>query len=251
MSDFYKDLLNGSGTLSGRTPDTGTALTAPALNLDDGTFVQASGNAALAAMILDGLGAAQWDQSVEAANVGYFKLPTPPGADYFLEVVMLAAPFAQTFRIYLMARASTMVTGAWDADSINFLGIGLAADATFDYVDVHYAEASDGSATNFDSAATYSSPSGSYPAGNHTITFRLEVEGAVWRAVLNGEVVDTGAITDPNFTAAGNAYIGFAFLDAFSADLSTARVLSMRAGTLPDVSGDFWTAFVKTTERAG
>lgn len=241
MSDFYKDLLNGSGTLSGRTPDTGAAPTAPDVDLQDGVYIQAAADALLTSVILDGAGAAQVDNTICTSENLILKLPTPPTADFFCEVTVLVTPTADSCYIGLIGRASPDPNTA--PYGLNFAG-GYFSITGADSINVETWYNLNGASGSYGSSGASGAD---YPAGPYTIVLRSEYEGATMRFKVDGTIVHTVPIVDAEFLPAGEAYLFFDF-DTFTANLTDLKILSMRAGTLPEAEGDFWTAFVKTTE---
>lgn len=243
MSDFYRDDLDGTGTLSGRTPDVGSAPTAPDVDFADGSYIQAAADALLTSVILDGTGAAQVDNTICTSENLIIKLPTPPGADFFVEMVIRVTPTADSAYIGVVGRTSPEASNP--PDGVNFVGGYFYINGTSS-IGLKTWVSLEGTSTS-PTVATAARP---YYTGLHNITFRIEFEGAFVRFVVDGRVIYTYAIVDAEFLAAGEAYLFFDF-DTFTANLTDLKILSIRAGSMPESSGDFWTAFVKTTERAG
>lgn len=239
MSDFYKDLLDGSGTLSGRTPNTGSAPTAPDVDLGDGAYIQAAADALLTSVILDEDGAAQVDNTICVAEDLILKLPDPAGADFFVELVIRLTPTTDSAYIGVLGRTSPEAANL--PDGINFIGGYFTVNGTSS-IDVERWRSLEGTSGTAVVGATRP-----YYTGTHNITFRVEFEGAYVSFIVDGRVIYIYPIADAEFLPAGGAYLFFDF-DTFTANLTDMKILSIRGGSLPEANGDFWTAFVKTRE---
>lgn len=236
MSEFYCDHLTGSGDLSGHIPDTGSAPTAPTVDIGDGSWVQSAGDNLLTAVVLDGAGAAQIDDSIATNDTVILKLPTPPSADFFIEMTLRTSPDVDSLVIYLLGRTSA--EAANPPDGVN--AIGGAFELNNDPAQVTQWQSLEGS-SGFEGTPG----SGAYPAGPYDIVIRAEWEGAVLRLYLDGVEVVNNAITDSEFLAAGEAYI-IINPGSYTANLSDALILDICAGTFD--AGIFWTAYLRTTE---
>lgn len=239
MSDFYKDLYAGTGTLDGRTPDVGTAVLAPTIDLADGSYMQAVGDNLLTGLVVSG-GAFQMDNTVCVSGQVIIEFPEPPTADYFVEIIVSATPTALS-GVFISTIGRTSPEAANAPDGVNFVGAYYALGS--DAVDVT-------EWTSLEGLSGYGSGGASdpdYPAGPYTIVLRTEFDGNTIRYKVDGTTIHTYTIVDTEYEVPGKVYVMIE-CGSFTADLSDISFLSIRLGDLPEVAGSFWTSFVKTNE---
>lgn len=245
MSDWFVANFNGSGTLAGYTPEIGT-ITAPLVDLLDGTIVQSSATGVLAGQELDGAGAVNYDYASTSQLSAILGLPDALVTDYYSEETWLLDPTVTQLDVYLPMRVSPMVTGGWP-NGYNFFGpqFYFPGDGT---IQVGRAYASNG---GFHSdTAGYTSPS--FGSGAQSFVLRAELIGTSYYFFVNGALVTSGPITDPdgNFITATGNLAAFQYLDGWDmADLGNiflAKWLGAKSGPIPP--GIFWMLRVATTE---
>lgn len=239
MSDFYRDELDGSGDMDGRIPDVGSALTAPDVDLGDGTYVQAAADNLSTALQLNA-GAMRVNDTIAVDGLVIVKL-TPPGPNHFTEIKINATPATEGAFISVLGRTSPEAANL--PNGVNFIGgyFGFGADSV--------------SATKWQSlegtsgyGVSGSTPS-DYPVGPYDITLRVEFEDDEVRFLVDGAIILTFAIVDSEFVATGEIYVALD-MSNFTAHLSDMKFLRMRAGSLPETpEGNFWIGFIKSTER--
>lgn len=252
----YQDLLNGTGSLDGRTPDIGAAVTAPTLN-----FVQTppfTPTTALTALVLDGSGGAQLNKTILGGyDYVMLRLPDATNDDQFIEIVLEHSPLTQTVEIDLIARAladADSVSAGWLAQFAT--GLSLGVDDSIGIMRMLATKPDGMGGTLYGSAIPPGYAEllgyGSYPTGPYTITYRLEVVGLNYNVLVDGVSAMSGAF-DPGFILGRENYIriwipGGSFNDGnnYTGALSNMKVLSMSAGVI--AATPFWTRYVKTFE---
>lgn len=245
MTDFYRDVMDGTGTLT-RTPDVGPTPTAPTIDVGDGTYVQSVSDLLLTAFVRDGAGALQKNNTVGVdTNRALIQLPIPPSADFFVEAVVNLAPNTDEFYLSIYARTSAEASNPPNGVNVigpSFIGGNGVADRIHSYI----YKSLEGVSGTSDFAQT----AASYPAGPYDFTLRAEFDGNQIRRYVNGTPLASYTITDSAFLVAGQAMLFFEIF-TYTGNLSEAKILSLRAGTYPDLGWSvFWTAFEKTHEEA-
>lgn len=201
MADFFEADFAGSGTLNGYTPEIGT-LTAPTpIDLDDGTTIQTDTAASvLTALVRDGAGNVNYNWNENEAYYSILKFTDAPVGDYYFEQRWRLDPSVTVFDILLGVRASPMIVGGW-ADAVNFFGglFRFSGDGTIQAGTMNASNGSTGNDLNYTSS--------DYGSGMRDFVLRFEVSGSDYVVKVDGVIVDSGTIVDPdgNFTGAERA----------------------------------------------
>lgn len=258
MADFIVANFDGTGTLTGYTPDTGSAFTAPSMNnIPDGTFGHGLSNTAMLAY-LTRVSAGSFKQII--ANPwgdDYFLYnPTvPPSPDYYLESVLLLDP-AATINAYLSHCHRIILgtggdTGYFDCVTVRF-GVD-ETDHTHRRIGGCFAECQlDTSGAPFasivNSVNVVSQPIALGAAAS--VKLRSEIEGFLIRAFADDVLIFTADLSDGTSYFSGAGKTGWSFQFESSGTYSASAYDSLKAGTdfIPPPPGDFWQDFIKTVE---
>ena len=211
MAKFFEALFSGTTTLDAYVPDTGALPASTEIDLYNTSSYYYNYGAVPALSSVDVVGGFAKARYPDLGGTSLaLKLPTPPSANYYVELEFDIDPTLSTFNALLMMRATSMTVGAWDSGAFNYVGPDIefagGSGALTQYIDYP----SDGS-TGYDTVG-----SSTLSAGVQTFTLRAEVSGNTLTSSLNGTVFDTRTLTDPNYVAAGSAIVVLDFASGYN-----------------------------------